>query len=74
MNTATRFRRLLKQALSFAVAFGIWFVADTRRADERELASLCRICGRYLLRHSERISAPDGLAAGGIGRGADSHR
>ena len=73
MTAATRFRSLLKQVLSFGVAFGIWFSPIPAGLTKEAWHLFADICGGDLLRHSERISTPDGLAAGGIGCGAYSH-
>ena len=69
----TSLRQQVMRVIPFALALGIWFWPDTRRADERGLASLCYIRGGYRRCHLEFISSLDGLTSGGIGCSADSY-
>ena len=48
--------------------------AGPGRADQGGLAPVRRVCGRDLLGHRQRLSAPDGVAARRGGSRADPHR
>ena len=65
--------RLVKQVLSVRPGARHLVHADTGGADERGLASVRHLRGGDLLGHSERIPAPDGLAARGGGTRAYPH-
>jgi len=69
----TTFRRLLKQALSFALAFAIWFSPIPAGLTKEAWHLFAIFAAAIFAVHSELISTLDSLIAGGSCCGAYSH-